>query len=78
MYGWGVVALGAWVALWVVGLVWMWVVGNVGGKKVLCWSGCTLLAQVLGGDQESVGTLRTLRVRQARTWHPVWDKKGGR
>ena len=57
MYGWGVVALGALVALWVVGLVWMWVVGNVGGKKVLCWSRCTLLAQVLGGNQESVETL---------------------
>ena len=44
-------AFGALVALWVLVLVLMWVVGNVGSKEVLCWSGCTLLAQVLGGDQ---------------------------
>ncbi len=48
--------------LWVmvVVLVLMLVVGNVGGKEVLCcqWSGCTLLAQVLGGDQEQDRRLR--------------------
>ena len=69
--------MGALVALWVVVLVLMWVVANVGGKEVLCWSGCTLLAQVLGGDQESVDTLHTPGT-PSQNMAPSWDKKGGR
>ena len=55
---------------------------SVAGKEVLCWSGCTLPAQVLSGSQESRGCFVPIRVaapgapigpnlRVERVMHPM-------